>query len=93
MLLFYGIIFSKLKCFIDILAKTFLQTCGSILLKRNITFSDFFKSTNLSIDRQNMAALRKSRQLCYYKVKIGRILRSLYNFLCGNDTFVSPPTH
>ena len=42
MLLFYGIIFSKLKCFIDILAKTFLQTCGSILLKRNITYLSFY---------------------------------------------------
>ena len=47
MLLFHEVSFSKLKCFIDIVAKFFLQTCGSILFKRDITFSDLFKSTNL----------------------------------------------
>ena len=47
MLLFHEVSFSKLKCFIDIVAKFFLQTCGSILLKRDITFSCLFKSTNL----------------------------------------------
>ena len=47
MLLFaQEISFSKFKCFIDIVA-SFLQTYGSILLKRNITFSDLLKSTNL----------------------------------------------
>ena len=52
MLLFYGIIFSKLKCFIDILANTFLQTCGSILSKRNITFPIFSSLRNCqSIDK------------------------------------------
>ena len=47
MLLFYGINSSKLKCFIDMVAEFFLQTYRPILLKRNITFSDLFKSTNL----------------------------------------------
>ena len=47
MLLFHEVSFSKLKWFIDIVAKFFLQTCGSILFKRDITFSDLFKSTNL----------------------------------------------
>ena len=45
MLLFHEVSFSKLKCLIDIVAKFFL--CGSILFKRDITFSDLFKSTNL----------------------------------------------
>ena len=44
MLLFYGIIFSKLKCFIDILAKTFLQTCGWInIVKTKYNFFRFFQ--------------------------------------------------
>ena len=72
MLLFHGIIFPKLKCFIDILAKFFLQTYGSILLKRNITFFDFFKSTNLSIDRQTcMAAASLSYKAFEKVVKCG----------------------
>ena len=48
MLLFYGIKFFKLKCFIDTVAKFFTNIYRSILLKRNITFSYLFiKSTNL----------------------------------------------
>ena len=47
MLLFHEISFSKLKCFIDIVATFFSQTYESILLKIKITFSDLFKSTYL----------------------------------------------
>ena len=44
MFLFYGIIFSKLKCFIDMLAKTFLQTCGWInIVKTKYNFFRFFQ--------------------------------------------------
>ena len=42
-----------MKCFMDIVFR-FLQTYGSTLLKRNITFFDWFKSTNFSIDQQSI---------------------------------------
>ena len=41
MLLFHGIKFSKMKYFIDIIAKIFSN--GSILLKRNIVFFRFLQ--------------------------------------------------
>ena len=47
MFLFYGIKFSKLKFLIDIVAKFFTNYISINIVKRDITFSCLFESTNL----------------------------------------------
>ena len=80
MLLFYGIIFAKLKCFIDILAKTFFTNMWINIVKTKYNFFRFFqvykfvnRSTKHSSFSLSYKAFEKVVKCAITKVKIGPI--------------------